>query len=553
MNPNGTITDIKKGRRNGHRFQAVQFAHGAKTIACWGDDWGMQADGPDRWSVACETHGHVMEFATYSEARDQALIPGYWCSCCAEEIKTQAETVEVLSDTCHINGRTWVLLGNDALIRFDDDEDRPSFAKASQWMKANGGIRLRRCEERRDYVATVSRQEADALIEAAHAEAGDDDWRIGAKFTAETVEEPAQAETVEAAEEPAQVDAAETFELTWVVGEFNDRTRLLIDGEWLITFRDADPVFGDIPHCAKAARWLKNQGYTYNRQRPGRILLSRDDADRLRVAAYGAPKTMRPPNPREKRDALERERDAAIEERDALKAELVALKNERADRDLDAYLEARRKAEAAVERERASLEQERDALQADLQKVAAQRNRLEDKRDALTKERDALQAERDALNETIRQLHLNTIPREVAAAERDELKAERDALQAERDALEEKQGRADALFMLNSHLLKRRDDLERERDDLKAERDALEEQLEETGHERDYLDTERDALENTLLETAHDRDCLEARLSEMTEARDALERELRDADKAREEMRTQMNLLVAQSKQQRPA
>lgn len=94
MSANGNITKIEKGTDNGHRYQIVKFAHGAQTIACWGDDWGMSADGSDRWSVACTTHGYVMEFATYSRAKKESLQPGEWCTCCAEEIKAQAETVE---------------------------------------------------------------------------------------------------------------------------------------------------------------------------------------------------------------------------------------------------------------------------------------------------------------------------------------------------------------------------------------------------------------------------------------------------------------------------
>jgi len=416
MNPNGTITDIKKGRRNGHRFQAVQFAHGAKTIACWGDDWGMQADGPDRWSVACETHGHVMEFATYSEARDQALIPGYWCSCCAEEIKTQAETVEVTSDTCHDVSITIDSFPGGGMVGDDDEQD----------VRRNGEI-----------VGSIRKEYDEVGAGMAH------EYRVGRYY-------------VEIWDANCETTAEGVFE-----ARQNTRQGLRTVNRPAMTARQAHAAAKRF--ARKHAKEIKTQAETVE----------------------------------EPAQAETVERDALREEYDAMEAELIALKNERADRDLDAYLEARRKAEAAVERER----------------------------DDLKAERDDLKAERDDLNETIRQLHLNTIPRALAAAERGALTKERDALQAERDALEEKQGRMDAIFMLNSHLL-------RQKDAREEERDVLWEQLEETGHERDYL---------------------QARLSEMTEARDDLQRELRDADKAREEMRTQMNLLVAQSKQQRPA
>jgi chromosome segregation ATPase len=102
--------------------------------------------------------------------------------------------------------------------------------------------------------------------------------------------------------------------------------------------------------------------------------------------------------------ATETERDALREEYNAMEAELIALKNERADRDLNAYLKARRKAEAAVERERASLEQERDALRAELadviqhrQSVCADYTELTQEFKGLLDERDALEEERDAL------------------------------------------------------------------------------------------------------------------------------------------------------------
>jgi len=78
------ITKITRGTRGGHRFQITEFSHGAETVACWGSDWGMDADGPHKWTCCCTTHGHPMEVRTYSEAVRASGEPSMWCEGCQD-------------------------------------------------------------------------------------------------------------------------------------------------------------------------------------------------------------------------------------------------------------------------------------------------------------------------------------------------------------------------------------------------------------------------------------------------------------------------------------
>ena len=316
-----TITSIEKGTRNGHRHQIVKFAHGAETIACWGDDFGMSADGSDRWSVACTTHGYVMEFATYNRAKDESLQPGEWCTCCAEEIKAQAETVEAEEvaqvETVEAAKRAW----NGIVSQADGINDviNSIFAEyeAAEEIKAQAET-VEATEEPAQAETVETEESAQAetveVEEAAQAFAPGDaviatykgaqtrgvivceyvcpDHRKGypdERFYSSPEDpvyvvqergeereiayrasylEPVQAAKVDAVEveEPAQAETVEVTLDTEGCG-VNGRTWVLLDGERLIKFDD--DRLGYISFY-QAQRWLKESGCYHLRLRDSR-------------------------------------------------------------------------------------------------------------------------------------------------------------------------------------------------------------------------------------------------------------------------------------------